>query len=189
MGKILIIYDTDSDRRFTETMVPFVREGAESVGGMELRVRFVDDAKVEDVFWADGIAIGCPTHLGGVSWRMKKWWDDRTPDIWFKTDGKFAVPFTSAGSLGGGGELACQALSTMMLNMGYFVFGITDYVAKKESLHYGAVVAGEPREDHAIESCRRAGRRLAEWVGYYMDGRKECHPLNAQYNRFWELAS
>lgn len=188
MAKILIIYDTDSDRRFTETMVPYVKEGVERVEGMEIRVRHVDDAETEDVFWADGIAIGCPTHLGGVSWRMKKWWDDRTPDIWFKTDGKFAVPFTSAGSLGGGGELACQALSIMMMNMGYLVFGITDYVAKKESLHYGAVVAGEPRATHAIESCRRAGTRLAEWVGYYVEGRKSLHPLQAEYQRFWELA-
>jgi NAD(P)H dehydrogenase (quinone) len=68
------------------------------------------------------------------------------------------------------------------------VFGITDYVAKKESLHYGAVVVGEPRADHAKEACRRAGVRLAEWVGYYKDGRKELHPLDAKYQRFWELA-
>lgn len=188
MAKILIIYDTDSDRRFTELAVPYVKEGVELVDGMEIRVRFVDDAKTEDVFWADGIAIGCPTHLGGISWRMKKWWDDRTPEIWFKTDGKFAVPFTSCGSLGGGGELTCQSLSIMMMNMGYFVFGITDYVAKKESLHYGAVFAGEPRSDHAIEACRRAGQRLAEWVGYYVEGRKDLHPLEAKYQRFWELA-
>lgn len=189
MGKILIIYDSESERRFTETMVPLVKEGAASVGDMEVRVRSVDEAESADVFWADGIAIGCPTHLGGISWKMKKWWDERTPEIWFKTDGKFAVPFTSAGSLGGGGELACQAMSIMMMNMGYFVFGITDYVAKKESLHYGAVVAGEPRAEHAKEACRRAGRRLAEWVAYYMDGRKECHPHKSTYTRFWEVAS
>ncbi len=188
MANILIMYDSESDRRFTETMVPFVKEGVERVGGHEIRIRFVDDATTEDVFWAHGIAIGCPTHLGGISWKMKKWWDDRTPEIWFKTDGKFAVPFTSAGSLGGGGELACMALSVMMMNMGYFVFGITDYVAKKESLHYGCVVAGEPRAEHAREACRRAGQRLGEWVGYYMEGRKELHPLQATYNRFWELA-
>lgn len=188
MAKILIIYDSESDRKFTSTAVPYVKEGIEQVSGMEIRVKHVDEAETEDVFWADGIAIGCPTHLGGVSWKMKQWWDERTPDIWFKTDGKFAVPFTSAGSLGGGGELACMAMSIMMMNMGYFVFGITDYVAKKESLHYGAVVAGEPRADHAKEACRRAGRRLAEWVGYYMEGRKELHPLKAEYERFWELA-
>ena len=188
MGKILIIYDSESDRQFTSTMVPLVKEGVQQVEGMEIRIKSVDEADTEDVFWADGIAIGCPTHLGGISWRMKKWWDERTPDIWFKTDGKFAVPFTSSGSLGGGGELTCQSLSVMMMNMGYFVFGITDYVAKKESLHYGAVVAGEPRADHAKEACRRAGRRLAEWVGFYMEGRTDLHPLQADYERFWELA-
>lgn len=188
MAKILIIYDSESDRKFTSTIVPLVKEGIEAVDGMDIRVKHVDEAETEDVFWADGIAIGCPTHLGGVSWKMKKWWDERTPEIWFKTDGKFAVPFTSAGSLGGGGELACQALSIMMMNMGYFVFGITDYVAKKESLHYGAVVTGEPRAEHAKEACRRAGTRLAEWVGYYMEGRKDLHPLQAKYQRFWELA-
>lgn len=188
MGKILIIYDSESDRKFTSTMVPLVKEGIERVDGMEVRIRHVDEADTEEVFWADGIAIGCPTHLGGISWKMKKWWDERTPDIRFKTDGKFAVPFTSAGSLGGGGELACQALSIMMMNRSYLVFGITDYVAKKESLHYGAVVVGEPRADHAKEACRRAGVRLAEWVGYYKDGRKELHPLDAKYQRFWELA-
>lgn len=188
MGKILIIYDTDSDRRFTETMVPHVKDGIESLDGMEVRVRFVDDCKTADVFWADGIAIGCPSHFANISWRMKKWWDDRVEDIWFKTDGKFAVSFTSAGAIGGGGEIVCQCLNVMMMNFGYLVFGITDYVAKKQSLHYGAVVAGEPREAHEIESCRRAGRRLAEWVGTYVDKRDDCHPLNAEYKRFWELA-
>ena len=97
MAKILIIYDSESDRKFTSSTVPFVEEGVESVPGMELRVRHVDEAETEDVFWADGIAIGYPTYLGGVSWKIKQWWDERTPDIWFKTDGKFAVLLTSAG--------------------------------------------------------------------------------------------
>ena len=74
MAKILIIYDSESDRKFTSTAVPYVKEGVEQVSGMEIRVRHVDEAETEDVFWADGIAIGCPTHLGGISWKMKKWW-------------------------------------------------------------------------------------------------------------------
>lgn len=85
MANILIIYDSESDRRFTELAVPYVKEGVDRVSGMEVRVRHVDEATTEDVFWANGMAIGCPTHLGGVSWKMKRWWDERTPDIWFKT--------------------------------------------------------------------------------------------------------
>jgi len=185
MGNILILYDTDSDRRFTETMVPLVEEGASSVEGMDVRVRFVDDAQIEDVFWADGIAVGCPTHFANISWRMKKWWDDRVHDIWQKTDGKFAISFTSAGGYNGGGELTCQCLNSMMLNFGYLVFGITDYVAKKQTCHYGAVAAGEPRLDHEKEACRRVGLRLAEWVGTYIDRREDCHPLNADYQRMY----
>lgn len=42
MANILIIYDSDSDRRFTETAVPFVKEGIEQVGGHEIRVKHVD---------------------------------------------------------------------------------------------------------------------------------------------------
>ena len=82
MGKILIIYESASDRQFTSTMVPLVKEGIELVEGMEVRVRNVEDAETQDVFWADGIAIGCPTSFGGISWKMKKWWD--TPS--FPTD-------------------------------------------------------------------------------------------------------
>jgi multimeric flavodoxin WrbA len=59
----------------------------------------------------DCIAIGHPTHLGGVSWKMKKWWDERTPDIWFKTDGKFTVPVTSAGRPGGDGAMDGSSMS------------------------------------------------------------------------------
>lgn len=83
-------------------MVPLVKEGVEAVERMEIRERHVDDAVTEDVFWAGGIAVGCPTHLGNISWRMKKWWDDRTSEIWFKTYDKFSVPFNSVGSLGAG---------------------------------------------------------------------------------------
>ena len=33
-------------------------------------------ATFDDLYWADGIACGTPTNLGGISWRMKKFWDD-----------------------------------------------------------------------------------------------------------------
>ena len=185
--RVLILYDSDSDRQFTSTAVPLVRQGVESVSGMETRARKVTEATPEDVAWADGIAIGCPTHLGGVSWRMKQWWQTQEAQLRPLTEGKFATPFTSAGSIGGGGELACMALSMMMMNMGATVYGVTDYIGKKESLHYGAVFAGEPRAEHAKAACKRAGRRLAEWLGYFLHERKELHPLAVPYQRFWGL--
>ena len=47
----------------------------------------------------------------------------------------------------------------------------------------GATQAGDPREDKEKESCRRLGKRLAEWVAVYVDGRKELHPLKDHYKR------
>ena len=39
---------------------------------------------------------------------------------------------------------------------------MTDYVARQFTLHYGAVQAGEPRQDKEKEACRRLGLRLAQ---------------------------
>jgi NAD(P)H dehydrogenase (quinone) len=64
----------------------------------------------------------------------------------------------------------------MLMNYGFLVFGVPDYVGKQLTLHYGAVVAGEPRSEAEIAACRRLGKRLAQWVAYYIDGRKDQHP-------------
>ena len=77
-----------------------------------------------------------------------------------------------------------MALMSILINYGFLVFGVTDYVAQGFTLHYGATVAGEPRADREIEACRRLGQRLAEWVAVYVDGRKEEHPLIAGRPRF-----
>ena len=63
------------------------------------------------------------------------------------------------------------------MNFGFLVFGVTDYAAKLMTLHYGAVAAREPRSDDVQDACRTLGRRLAEWVAVYVDGRGEEHPL------------
>jgi NAD(P)H dehydrogenase (quinone) len=57
------------------------------------------------------------------------------------------------------------------------VFGIPDYVAKKFTLHYGAIVAGEPRRKKEKDACRLLGTRLAQWVAYYVDHDNKSHPL------------
>ena len=95
---------------------------------------------------------------------------------WMEVDGKIACAFSSAGGWGGGMELACQSLLTVLINFGFLVFGVTDYAARKTTLHYGAVSAKAPREADLQESCRILGRRLAEWTALYVHGRKDQHP-------------
>ncbi len=180
MGKILILYYSKDGS--TEKMAGLVAEGAGQVPDSEVRIRSVQDASRDDIFWCDGLALGSPTHLGTVSSHMKKFWEDILPD-WQKLDGKIGCAFSSQGGWGGGGELTCQALMTIMLNYGFLVFGVPDYTGHQFTLHYGSVQAGEPRQDKELESCRRLGKRLAEWVAVFCDGRKDFHPLNGRYKR------
>ena len=64
----------------------------------------------------------------------------------------------------------------MLINYGLLVFGLPDYTGEMFTLHYGAVVAREPREEEQIAACRRLGERLAQWVGVYFEGRTELRP-------------
>lgn len=207
-GKILVLYDSSSN--CTEQMADLVAEGAFLVDRTEVRIRCVPGepnpwdriadsrtnkhpfASFEDILWADGIACGSPTNLGCVSWRMKKFWDDfsqtSTNGGWGAIDGKIGCSFTSTGGNAGGGELVNQAMNAILMNFGLSVFGITDYVSFKQTCHYGAVCVKAPREPLDRMPCIRQGTRLAEFVGLYLHGRKELHPLRASKavdNREW----
>src|SRR5215471_21060672 len=113
-----------------------------------------------------------------LSWQMKRFWDEAMFDHWGKVDGKVACAFSSAGGWGGGMEMACQSLLTVLMNFGFLVFGVTDYAGKLTTAHYGAITAREPRGDETQAACRLLGKRLAEWVAVFCDGRKDQHPLH-----------
>jgi len=165
MGKVLVLYDSETGN--TRKMAEFVAEGARAAHGIEVRLLSLDEAKKEDVAWCDGIAVGSPTNMGVLSWKMKRFWDQEMWDLWGKIDGRIGCAFASSGGWGGGSELTCQSLLTVLLNFGFLVFGAPDYVADRFTLHYGAVVAGEPRHDREIAACRKLGERLAHWVSCY----------------------
>ena len=175
MGKVLVLYDSFSDN--TAKMAALVAEGAAAIPGIEVRLRKIDEATADDVVWCDGIACGSPTNMGLLSWKMKRFWDETMNSSWMKVDGKIGCAFSSSGGWAGGTELACQSILTVLINFGFLVFGVTDYVSKLMTLHYGAVTAREPRSEEAQDACRKLGKRLAEWVAVFVDGNKEQHPL------------
>jgi NAD(P)H dehydrogenase (quinone) len=174
-NRVLVLYDSASGN--TAKMAELVAEGAAAIDGLEVRLRSVDQATAADVVWCDGLAVGSPTNMGLMSWKMKKFWDETMADQWMKVDGKIACAFSSSGGWGGGSELACQSILTVLMNFGFLVFGVTDYVSKLMTLHYGAVTAREPRSDEAKDSCRKLGKRLAEWVTVFAGRRNDQHPL------------
>jgi NAD(P)H dehydrogenase (quinone) len=176
MGKVLVLYDSASGN--TEKMAGLVAEGVARIPGIEVRLRRVEEAAPDDVLWCDGLALGSPTNMGLLSWKMKQFWDGPMAPHWMKVDGKIACAFSSSGGWGGGTELACQSLLTVLMNFGFLVFGVTDYAGKLMTAHYGAVTAREPREEGARAACRLLGKRLAEWVAVFCDGRRAQHPLD-----------
>jgi NAD(P)H dehydrogenase (quinone) len=182
MGNVLVQYYSKTGR--TREMAELVANGAGQVGGIEVRLKSVAESTLDDLYWMDGIALGAPTHLGSIPWELKRFWDEASNTVWGKIDGKFGCAFSSAGGLGGGPELTCLGLLTILMNYGILAFGVTDYVAQLRTLHYGAALPGAPRTPAEKEICDRLGRRLAEWVSYYVDGVKKNHPNEVIYARF-----
>jgi NAD(P)H dehydrogenase (quinone) len=174
MNRILVLYDSKSGN--TARMAQLVAEGAQTIPDTEVRLRTLEDAQPDDVYWCDGLAVGSPTNMGILSWKMKRFWDETMLDHWMRVDGRIACAFSSAGGWGGGMELACQSILTVLINFGFLVFGVTDYATKLTTLHYGAVTAREPRSEDAQVSCRLLGQRLAEWTAALIHGRKDQHP-------------
>lgn len=177
--KILVLYDSQTGN--VEQMAEHVSEGIREIQHTEVRLRKIDGvgdlrATPEDVLWADGIAVGSPTNMGVISWKMKKFWDEEMGPHWMKIDGKIGCAFSSAGGWGGGMELACQSILTVLMNFGLLVFGVTDYVSRDMTLHYGAVSAKSPSDDQAKAACRCLGRRLAEWTATLVHGIQSEHP-------------
>jgi NAD(P)H dehydrogenase (quinone) len=168
MLNILVLYDSATGN--TKAMAVLVARGAAKAPDVEVRMRSVDEATKADIVWCDGIAVGSPTYLGVLSGKMKLFWDSMQDDLWGKIDGRIGCAFSSSGGWGGGSEIACLSILTVLINYGFLVFGVPDYVGKQMTLHYGAVVAGEPRNQDERTACERLGERLARWVSLSRPG-------------------
>jgi NAD(P)H dehydrogenase (quinone) len=182
-AKILVLYH--SEHGHTKAMAELVAAGAKSVPDTEVRLKTVAEAVAGDLRWCDGIAVGSPTHMGTIAWEMKRWWDIVAQPLWYEIEGKIGCAFSSTGGAGGGGELTCLALQIVLMNYGLLVFGVPDYVAPGQTLHYGATCAGKPRNKAESEACRRLGRRLAEWTQTLICHRPEHDPRKATYKRLF----
>jgi NAD(P)H dehydrogenase (quinone) len=181
-ARILVLYHSTGGN--TKQMAELVAEGASGVPHTDLRLKKDAEATADDLIWCDGIAVGSPTHMGTIAWEMKRWWDVVAQPLWPNIEGKIGCAFSSSGGAGGGGELTCVALQIVLMNYGMLVFGVPDYVAPGQTLHYGAICAGRPRSDGEREACRRLGRRLAEWTQTFICHRPELDPRGKAYRKF-----
>ncbi|HRS52910.1 MAG TPA: flavodoxin domain-containing protein, partial [Candidatus Marinimicrobia bacterium] len=94
MSNILILYDSKTGN--TAKMAELVALGARKNGKHNVRILHIDNAGAEDIRWCDGIALGSPTNMGLISWKMKKFWDDLGDELWGKIEGKIGCAFSSS---------------------------------------------------------------------------------------------
>jgi NAD(P)H dehydrogenase (quinone) len=151
MVRILVVYDSRSGN--TERMALAVAEGVTQVSGVEVAVKKVDEASLEDLQEADGIIMGSPTYYGQMSGKLKAL-IDKSVRIHGKLDAKVGGAFTSAGGVAGGAETTILSILQAMLIHGMIVQGRHDHE------HYGAAAVGMP-DEKAVENCKELGRRVA----------------------------
>jgi len=190
MTNIAVVYSSATGN--VAAMAHALAEGAKETGA-EVRVRRVaetapaeaiaanptwqafldtcpdDIATLDDLAWADGIALGTPTRFGGPTSQMKSFLDT-TGGLWFSNAlvNKAVTSFTSSSTQHGGLESTILAINNHAYHWGAVIvpLGYGDkHVAGVTGNPYGAswVSRGGAAPDaDCIEACRIQGRRLAE---------------------------
>jgi NAD(P)H dehydrogenase (quinone) len=154
MPKILVVYY--SRTKNTEKMAFAVAEAAKKVSNIEVNVKKVEQASLEDLLNADGIIMGSPVYYGSMAGKLKTFIDESVK-YHGKLEGKVGAAFTSSGGTATGAETTLLSILQTMLVHGMVVQGCSD------NKHYGAAAVGAPKEED-LEYCRNLGKRVANLV-------------------------
>lgn len=153
MAKVLIIYYSATGN--TKKMAYFIEAGVKDEG-VDVEVKSVEKAKIEDMLTVDGIIIGSPTYYGTMAGPIKKFLDESVA-IHGKLDGKVGAAFSSSANIGGGNETTITDILNALLIHGMVIQG------DPSGGHYGIVSIGTP--DSRVErECKRMGKRVAKLV-------------------------
>jgi NAD(P)H dehydrogenase (quinone) len=152
--RVLVVYY--SLHGHVESLARAVVAGAESVRNTTARLRrfpeidavrakqsALDDATLDDLRWADGIAWGTPTRYGAMATPMKHFLDGMI-DIWKsgELEDKPAAVFTSTASIHGGQESTILTTLVPLLHFGMIFVG-TPYVQNPQIMTADAI-GGSP---------------------------------------------
>lgn len=151
--KVLIVYDSRSGN--TEKMAHAVSGGVREEG-VDVEVKKVDDASVDELPGVDGLILGSPVYYGLPTAKLKEFIDESVK-YHGKLDGKIGGAFASSGGTHTGAETTVIALNEALLVHGMVIQGTSS------SNHYGAASVGAPDEKD-IENCRKLGNRVARLV-------------------------
>ena len=151
--KILIVYDSRTGN--TEKMAFMVKEGVESTG-VDVDLKKIDEASIDDLPHAEGLIIGSPVYYGLPTAEIKKFLDESIK-YHGKLDGKVGGAFCSSGGTHSGAETTIIALNEALMIHGFVLQGTSG------KNHYGAASVGSP-DDIDLEACRKMGERLGNLV-------------------------
>ncbi|MBM3668501.1 MAG: NAD(P)H:quinone oxidoreductase [Actinobacteria bacterium] len=127
-----------------------------------------DPATLDDLAWADAIALGSPTRFGAAAAQLKSFLDT-TGGLWATgvLAGKVCTAFTSSSTAHGGLESTILAINNHFYHWGSLVMplGYHDpHVMKRSGNPYGASFvsrSGAAPDDEALMAAQIQGRQLA----------------------------
>jgi NAD(P)H dehydrogenase (quinone) len=139
----------------------------------------VEEAKLEDLDWADGFALGSPTRYGLPAAQLKQFIDQTGP-LWIKggLSNKVATSFTSSANVNGGDESTLLAINNVFYHWGSLIVspGYTDPLLSTAGGNpYGTSYASGLEGDlgvseDALTAAHYQGRRLAQYASLLVAG-------------------
>ena len=193
-ARVAVIYHSATGN--VHRLAHAVAEGAAGAGA-ETRVRHVDElasemiisqnqywgrhraevedepvATLEDLEWADGVALGTPTRFGNVSAQLKQFMDE-AGRLWQegKLADRVATAFTSSKTEHGGQESTILALNNtlyhwgmVILPLGYTVREVFAAGGNPSGTSYTSGNRVEGPDATALAVARYQGQRLARYA-------------------------
>lgn len=133
---------------------------------------------LDDLEWADGLAVGSPTRFGGPTGQLKSFLDT-TGGLWAqgKLADKVATSFTTASTAHGGLESTLLAINNIFYHWGAIVVPLgyaEPHLLRSGNPYGGSFVSRKSAEPdgEALEALRLQGVRLATIAGYVADGKR-----------------
>jgi NAD(P)H dehydrogenase (quinone) len=137
-------------------------------------------ATLDDLRWADGLAVGSPTRFGGPAAQLKSYLDS-TGGLWAqgKLADKVATSFTTASTRHGGLESTLLAINNVFYHWGAIVvpLGYTDPHLMESGNPYGGSFVSRKSaapDELALGALRVQGRRLATIATHVATGLKQA---------------
>ena len=151
MPKGLVVYDSKTDH--TEKMARAISQGMER-GGLQVKVKRVENASLSDLTDADAIVLGSPTYFGNMSGNMKEFVDKSIELYPDKLNDKVGAVFTSYGGEGDYTTLLSLIVALLFHQM---------IIVGHQSGKLGAISFEEP-DDKCIAECQVFGERIADFT-------------------------